>query len=278
LLPAAPRKKLRVVLSLGRKTLRRIALVAPVALSGLVLLLHGPLADNPAYHRFADQSELAGIPHAGDVLSNAAFLLAGGAGLILLAMHRSRQAFGDPRERLPYALFFLGILLTAFGSTWYHLAPDSSRLFWDRLPMSLAFMALLAAVLADRVSAALAQRWLWPLLAAGAGSVVYWRLTQVAGREDLRPYALVQYATILAIALILVLYPARHTHAGLLWAAAGGYVLAKVFELTDRPVLDATGVVSGHTLKHIAAGLATGLVVWMIARRRPLAPAATGLS
>jgi len=277
LLPATPRKKLQAVRSPGPDTLRRIAILAPVALGGLVLLLHGPLADDPAYHRFADESTVAGIPYAGDVLSNAAFLLAGGAGLLVLATRRSIQAFGDPRERLPYALFFLGILFTALGSTWYHLAPDTDRLFWDRLPMSIAFMALFAAVLADRVSPVLSHRWLWPLIAAGVGGVVYWRLTEQAGRGDLRPYALVQYATIFAIALILALYPARHTQAGLLWAAAGGYVIAKVFELTDRPVLEATGFVSGHTLKHIAAGLATGLVVWMIARRRPL-PEAAGLS
>ncbi len=255
-------------------TLRAVVLLAPLVLGVLILLVHGPIAQDPAYHRFADRSVVAGIPHAGDVLSNAAFLLAGAAGLAFLGTSRARSAFRDPRERTPYALFFLGILGTAFGSAWYHLAPDTGRLFWDRLPMAVAFLALAAAVLADRVSVDLSARILWPLLALGAASVVYWRLTEQAGRGDLRPYALVQYDTVAAIALVLLLYPARQTGGGLLWAAAGGYALAKVFELADEPILRATGAVSGHTLKHVAAGLASGCVLWMLARRKPLpAPA-----
>jgi hypothetical protein len=259
----------------GKRTLRPLALIAPLAVGGLILLVHGPISQDAVYHRFADESVLEGVPHAGDVLSNVAFLLAGSAGLLYLARDRSRRGLADPRERRPYALFFFGILLTAFGSAWYHLAPDTDRLFWDRLPMAIAFMALFAAVLADRVSPALVSRLLWPLIALGAASVLYWRLTEQWGRGDLRPYALVQYYAIVAIALILLLYPARHTRSGMLWAAAGGYVLAKIFELCDEPVLRATGFVSGHTLKHITAGLATGFILWMLVLRRPLTSSAS---
>jgi len=248
--------------------LRAIALLAPLAIGAVLLLLHGPIPQESSYHRFADRSVLAGIPHAGDVLSNAAFLAAGIAGLVFLAGARGRDAVPDRRERGAYAVFFLGVLFTAFGSAWYHLAPDTGRLFWDRLPMAVAFLGLFDAVLAERVSPRLAAGLLWPLLAVGAGSVVYWRFTEQAGRGDLRPYALVQYYAVAAIALLLLLYPAREAGAGLLWAAAGGYALAKVFELTDQPILDATGFISGHTLKHVAAGAASALVVWMLARRR----------
>ncbi len=264
--------------SAPRRWLRLAALAAPPVLGGLVLKLHGPIAQDAAYHRFADQSVWAGIPHAGDVLSNVAFLAAGASGLVFLAGRRSHRAFRDPRERPPYVVFFTGILLTAFGSAWYHGAPDTDRLFWDRLPMATAFLGLFAAVMADRVSARWSSWLLWPLLAAGAASVLYWRVTERAGRGDLRPYALVQYSTIAAVAVILLLYPARHTHSGLLWGAAGGYALAKIFELADLPVLRATGLVSGHTLKHVTAGLASGCVLWMLARRRPLPPAATAAS
>ncbi|MDM5181921.1 hypothetical protein PO883_32625 [Massilia sp. DJPM01] len=39
-------------------------------------------------------------------------------------------------------LGFLLIGLTAFGSSWYHLAPDDTRLVWDRLPIALACVSL----------------------------------------------------------------------------------------------------------------------------------------
>ena len=46
------------------------------------------------------------------------------------------------------------IALVAIGSGWYHHAPSNATLVWDRLPMTVAFMALFAAVLMDRVSTA----------------------------------------------------------------------------------------------------------------------------
>jgi hypothetical protein len=54
-------------------------------------------------------------------------------------------------ERWPFAPFFAGVGLTAFGSAYYHLEPTNDRLLWDRLPMTVAFMGLFAAVLSERV-------------------------------------------------------------------------------------------------------------------------------
>lgn len=90
------------------------------------------------------------------------------------------------KEHWPYFFFFLGVLLTAFGSTYYHWAPDDARLLWDRLPMARGFMELLAAVLSERVAPALASQTLVPLVGAGIGSVLYWRWTDLAGCDDLR--------------------------------------------------------------------------------------------
>jgi hypothetical protein len=249
---------------------RPLAVLAPAIVGATVLLLHGPIPQDRDYHRFADQRALAGIPHAADVLSNVAFLGAGALGLAFLAAPRSACAFRDRRERLPYFLFFCGVFLTAFGSAWYHLAPDSDRLFWDRLPMTLTFLSLLAAVIAERVSPRLASQLVWPLAALGVASVLYWRATERAGHGDLRVYALVAYYPVVAIALLLLLYPGGYSRSGLLWAVAGAYAVAKAFELADGPILRATGFVSGHTLKHLAAGAAAGLLLWMLASRRPI--------
>jgi len=249
---------------------RVFAVLTPVIVGAVLLLLHGPIPQDPDYHRFADQRVLLGIPHGGDVLSNIALLLAGGLGIGLLASGRFARAFADSRERLPYLLFFTGILLTGFGSAYYHVAPDSGRLFWDRLPMTVAFLSLLSAVMTERVSMRLSSRLLWPLLSFGAASVLYWRLTEEAGRGYLRPYALVQFDSALLIALLLLLFPPRYTHSGLFWAAAGAYALAKLCELLDGPIFRMTGVVSGHSLKHIFATLCAAAVLWMLWRRRPI--------
>ena len=66
----------------------------------------------------------------------------------------------------PYLTLFEGVALTALGSGYYHLAPDNARLVWDRLPMTIGFMGLLAAVLAERVSVPVARRLFVPLLAS----------------------------------------------------------------------------------------------------------------
>ena len=60
----------------------------------LGLLLNGPITQPTEYHRFADNSHLAGIPHAADVLSNAGFAVVGLAGWLALWPQRkwSRSA------------------------------------------------------------------------------------------------------------------------------------------------------------------------------------------
>ena len=49
--------------------------------------------------------------------------------------------------------------------------------------------------------------------------------------------------------------------------AMGLYVLAKICEWADRPVLQVLGVVSGHTMKHLLATLAAALITWALSWR-----------
>jgi len=56
------------------------------------------------------------------------------------------------------------------------------------------------------------------------------------------------------------------------WVFAA-YVLAKLFELLDEPLLAVGHLVSGHTLKHIAAAVGGYMVCRMLLRRRALAEA-----
>src|SRR5262245_869286 len=110
----------------------------------VILALHGPVAQPAHYHDFADRSVASGIPHAGDVLSNAGFALVAIWGWLALRPHRASDQL---RAGWPgYRLFLIGLFLTAFGSAFYHLAPDNIRLIWDRLPIALVCAGLLAGV------------------------------------------------------------------------------------------------------------------------------------
>jgi len=219
------------------------------------------------YHNFADQRAWLGVPNFGNVASNALFAIAGTLGLIVLCRKQSRSQFVDSRERWPYILFFLGLLLTAWGSSYYHLAPGNARLEWDRLPMTIAFAALVAAVIAERISVQ-AGLYLLPLLIlTGASSVVLWKISEAQGAGDLRFYAAVQVCAVFVLPIALLL-PPRYNRGSDFAVVFGLYVLAKIFETADRQIFSVGHVVSGHTLKHLAAGAAGFWILRMIEKRR----------
>ncbi len=249
----------------------RVVLFAAVTAAAVAATFALPrLPQDPAYHAFADRRTFARLPNAADVLSNLAFLAVGFLGLRVL---RTRRAgFLDARERAPWFVLFAGVILTAAGSAIYHLAPTSSSLVLDRLPMSVAFMGLFSAMVAERLDVRAGTRFLVPLLAVGTVSVLWWYATELRGSGDLRPYYLVQAYTLAAIPLLLVIAPARYTGSGWLVAGLALYAFAKLTEARDGAIFAATrGVVSGHTLKHLLAASAIGAVVVMLAQRRPRA-------
>lgn len=231
-----------------------------------------PIPQSQAYHNFADQRQLLGVPNCLDVISNAAFLVVGLWGILALTRHAKAHAvvFVDERERWPYLVFFIGVTLTAFGSSYYHLQPANDRLVWDRLPMAVGFMALVAAVISERVNIKAGIRLLAPLLVLGIGSVVYWSVTESAGRGDLRPYALVQFGSLLTILLLLALFPQRYSRGGDFLISFIIYGLAKVFEAADRQIFALGGIVSGHTLKHLAAAISAYWILRMLQLRFPI--------
>ena len=215
-----------------------------------------------------------GIPFFGDVVSNIPFLIAGVAGLRLLgrADDDARTPFSDPRERLPFLVFFLGIALTGAGSTWYHLDPNNETLIWDRLPMTLAFMGFFAAMVSERIDRRLGRNLLAPLVVLGALSVAIWAWTEANGHGDLRFYALVQFYPIVATVILLALFPTPYTHGRAYGIAIGFYVAAKLTEILDRQIMDVLRVVSGHNLKHVLAAGGAWCVLRMIRQRDTLSP------
>ncbi|MFQ5880973.1 MAG: ceramidase domain-containing protein [Candidatus Methylomirabilales bacterium] len=243
-----------------------------IAATGAVLSLP-PIAQDTAYHNFADQRTMLGIPNILNVISNVPFGVVGALGLMFLLKKgtlRQGRPFIEPSEHWPFFMLFVGVTLIGFGSIFYHLAPTNPRLFWDRLPMTIVFMSLFTTVIAERISVRAGRRMFLPLLAVGMGSVVYWHLGELEGAGDLRFYGLVQFFPLLAIPLMLLLFPARYTRIADLLGAVGWYILAKAFEFLDAQVFALGRVVSGHTLKHLASAIAAYWILRMLRSRRPV--------
>ena len=245
-----------------------------LTLLAVALALFLPAVPQPSdYHDFADKRVAYGIENFLDVSSNLAFALAGGIGLWLVL--RPRTCFANPAERLPYLMFCIGVLMTAAGSCYYHLKPNNETLFWDRLPMTIAFMSLISAQIVDRVNVRAGLLALGPMLLIGVGTVVYWIVTERQGRGNVMPYVVLQAYAVFVLLQLAAMHPSRYTHGNAIYAVFAGYLLAKVFEHYDRQIFELTGTVSGHTLKHVVAGLAGLPVAYMLWRRRLVSPAAT---
>jgi hypothetical protein len=208
-------------------------LLGVVLIAAAFLIFVPRIAQSQDYHLFADTRRVFGIPNFWNVVSNLPFALVGLLGLWKLRYPAAR-------------VLFSGVLLTCFGSAYYHWSPGDARLLWDRLPMTLVFMSLLAWVLSEGRSARFSA-WLLAVLAiAGVTSVLWWRIT-----GDLRPYALVQFGSAFLLLAVTWSTPGRRYF----FSVAGLYAAAKLMEAYDGAVYSAIGI-SGHTLKHVLAALA----------------------
>jgi hypothetical protein len=216
--------------------------VALAALAALTLLVLPPVHQDPAYHNFADSRTLLGIPNFWNVITNLPFVLAGLVGL------RKCPGFAN-------AVLFSGLLLTGLGSAYYHLSPSDQTLLWDRLPMTIVFMSILAIVKG-------ADRWLLlTLVGLGIASVLWWRYS-----GDLRLYGVVQFGP------GLLLLPALRSSPGksYLRVITILYVLAKIAEGFDGSIYLYLPL-SGHSLKHLLAGTSA---IWMFLWRSAAAKTA----
>jgi hypothetical protein len=246
-------------------------LAAITLLFALAAVLYPAMPQPLSYHAFADCRTIWAIPNFFNVISNLPFLAGGALGIALIWNGGGR--FIDTREQLPYLVFFLGALLTCFGSAYYHAAPDNARLVWDRLPMTLGFAGLVSAAATERIDPRVGMRALWPLLLVGVATVVYWYATERMGAGNVIPYAAYQGWSIVVIVVLICVFPARrYSHGGLLAWAAVLYGLAKIFEAFDLQFYRwLGGTLSGHTIKHVLAACAVFAIVRQLRLREPVA-------
>jgi hypothetical protein len=229
------------------------------AVSLLGLLFVPPIPQPQDYHRFADQQTLLGIPNFWNVVSNLPFVAVGIVGLLQI-------------RDLTGRMIFLGVFLTGFSSSYYHWNPNDDGLFWDRLPMSIAFMAILSSVVEERIDAKVGRALLWPLVALGIISLLIWR--QI---DDLRLYGWVQFFPCLLLPLLFLLFPPKYTDTSYWFIAAALFALAKLFEFYDEAIYSVGSILSGHTFKHVAAAAACFTLLRYFQTRRPIRAASQGM-
>ncbi len=236
-----------------------LILISLFVLSFIAVMLTGKIEQYQSYHKFADSRTFFGVPNFFDVVSNLLFAVAGIIGSRFAYMRIRREAYYS------WITMFAGVTLISLGSGYYHWNPDDSTLVWDRLPMMIAFMGFFSALLTEFVSLKLEKMMLVPAVILGLLSVIYWHYT-----DDLRIYVWLQAVTFLAIIAVLFMYEGRFTLNRYLLYAFGLIMLSKFAELNDRELyLVNSGLLSGHTMKHIFAALAIFYLYLMLIRREP---------
>lgn len=222
----------------------------------LAAALFAPALAQPAHaHDFADQRTLWSVPCALDVLSNLPFAIAGVFGLF--ALRRVEAGALSAVQSGCSALFFVGLIVTACASGFYHWRPDDVGLAVDRAGMSVAFAGLLGLLVATHVSDLGGRAMAIAVMLLAPAAVAAWFFT-----GNVLPWALVQFG---GIPLLLLFAFAAPRGAGLhvRWAwIVAAYAVAKAFEMNDATIFAATGeLLSGHTLKHLAAAFAAVPVI-----------------
>jgi hypothetical protein len=212
----------------------------------IILSLFGwgyiPLRDAPSLFDYADKRSFFHIPFSLDVLSNIPFLIVG--------LYGFKKVYNNKNELFYFGLFLsLSSTLTAFSSAYFHWNPTPDTLIFDRLTMTFGFSSIISVIIADRINLKLGHYLLALLIPIGLFTVLgyHWDIL------SLRPYILLQYGGIVYCLIACFLLKANLLNNKIFLAGVGLYIVAKVFEHFDHQIFKITGIISGHSLKHLVA-------------------------
>jgi len=249
----------------AEKTPGKLALIVSLFLVCLLITVFSPpVTQAPDYHYFVDQHSFMGLPNVLNVLSNIPLLVLGLTGLFMTM--KQGKGIGRLANTEAYSALFFAIIMLAVGSSFYHLWPSNHTLLWDRLPMALGCMSLLSVMVGEFVANKLGKLMLYPALALGASSVLYWYHTETQGMGDLRSYLLVLAYPLLIMPIMLLFFNSPNKHQKAYWWLLGAFVVAKICQHYDQQIYDLVGVLSGHTLKHLISCLGIAMFIKHISR------------
>ena len=145
------------------------------------------------------------------------------------------------------------------------LEPNDSTMLWDRLGMSVVIGSCISLLIHDMSDRNLAGMIHLPIVVTSVISVLWWPVF-----DDLRFYFIVKHHPFILFPILL--FYGNHIYdkiSGYYWGLSM-FILATLFEFTDLQIFEITGFISGHTLKHIFAGVGLWLLMAMIRDRKLL--------
>jgi hypothetical protein len=235
-----------------RRSLAWAAVTAAVA-GVVVAIVAGPIVRGGEFHRYADDRGWLGIPNAGDVLSNLAFVVVAAWSALQLRLRGARIA-----PRLAWAAC-AGVAAIGVGSAVYHAAPGDATLVFDWGPIVVTLALITSAVIVDRIGARAGAFAAVVAPLAAAGAVAWWWASGGTAGGDMAPYVAIQAVGIALPPILAIATPGAIELRDLLCAVAG-FALARLLASYDADALDAIGI-SGHSLKHVAAAIAAGFAL-----------------
>ncbi|HEX6463504.1 MAG TPA: hypothetical protein VFZ98_03580, partial [Vicinamibacterales bacterium] len=96
---------------------RWVTVLAVVAACAAIVFALPPIPQPLEYHQFADRRAFFGVANTLDVVSNVPFAIVGISGLVVVFRRQNDRIFVSPWERWAYAVLFVDVTLTAFGSS-----------------------------------------------------------------------------------------------------------------------------------------------------------------
>lgn len=251
---------------LSKQTIGYVLIILITLFAFYWFITCSPIPQDLNYHAFGDSREIFGVPNFWNVISSFFFLAVGVSGLYQILFIKKFCLIND--IKIVYVVLFSFSVLIAFGSAYYHLLPGNRTLLWDRLPMSVVFMSFFTIIISEFVSLRAGKLLFIPLICAGVASVMHWYISETQGQGDLCLYALVQFYPLLLIPVILLFFKSRYTQVNFYWALLCLYGLSKVFEYFDVVIFEYSNFISGHTIKHMLAAMAVGVLLIAYQKRQ----------
>lgn len=205
----------------------------------------------------AQQGALFGISGFLNIASAGLIALASLGGIWVVRQATRRGIVWETGAQSSWLVFFAAAALASLASMILHAGPQLWTLMVMKLFIALSIMGLWNALMIERIDAAIGSRtapWLYALVVF---SVAYWGWTEHRGLGDMRLYTACIIYPMMVLPMILSLFPLEAGGGGWLLLGWVVYLVAKICEALDLPLLDAThGLISGHTFSHIGQALA----------------------
>ena len=207
-------------------------------MSKLIDLISNKILLPQDYHNFSDKRNFIEIPNFMNVFSNIFILLPA----LYLLQTRTQKSYKSN-------LLIIHIILLSFWSSYYHINPSDDTLFMDIMMIATSFIIVLSIINTE-----LNNTWVLLLYIYAIFSITYWKNTR-----DLRFYLIILIGVPL---YIIIKYFKIKKFRNYIYLFIFANILMRLSEHNDNYIYQKMNqFISGHTLKHIFAGIGIFYVI-----------------